>query len=57
MNTAEKNRRIVEALQEVRRFIEKEEARSDDLRPAEMTELLAQYKGQEQKLVKMLEAA
>ena len=42
------------ALTETRRYIAKESARADDLRPAEIQELLEKYKAHEQKLLGML---
>ena len=57
MLKTEKTRRIIEALNETRRFIEREEARADDLRPADMQAHLEFCRNHEKKLLAMLEAA
>jgi hypothetical protein len=43
-NSSDKRRRVLNALTETCRFIEKEEPRSADLRPAHIAKLLADYK-------------
>jgi len=45
------------ALKETQRYIAKESARADDLRPLEVQELLEKYITHEAKLIKMLETA
>jgi F0F1-type ATP synthase membrane subunit b/b' len=49
-----KKQQIEKALKETRAYIAKESARADDLRPAEIQELLEKYKAHEIKLIGML---
>lgn len=52
----EQNRRIIEAIAECDRFIDREEARNVSLRPADIQKTLAFYKAHRAKLSAMLEA-
>jgi hypothetical protein len=47
---------LVDALKDTQRYIDKEEPRSDDLRPAKTKELLEWYKNHKKKLLGMIEA-
>lgn len=49
--------RILQALTETNRFIDREEARGADLRPDSVTALLASYKAHRARLLQMLDAA
>lgn len=55
--TKEQRRRVISALEETQRFIDKESKRSADLRPAETQNLLDWYVAHKAKLEAMLAAA
>ncbi len=51
-----KSQRILQAISETESFIERESARADDLRPADMQQHLDFCIAHKQKLIKMLNA-
>lgn len=53
--TAAHKPQIFQALEETRRYIECEEARAADLRPADVAETLQRYKAHEKKLIGILD--
>lgn len=56
-NNSDKRRRVLHALTETLRYIEKEESRRADIRPAEVAKTLASYKEHAAYLSAALDAA